>query len=493
MSSKKSSGPPTVRPMIPRADNPQKTEELSIIKPIKIESPKASETDAMISQIVGNYEIREELTKVPYGSIHKCLHISSGLPRTVKILDLKCSESVSMSPKHLEAEVKALRSLDHPNILKIHDIFYLNNKYYTVMEPWDGRLLIDCITEMNHLSESIIADVTFQILSAVAYCHSNNVIHRDLNPKIIFMSDPSHPRLKVAEFGASSFVDPENKLGGKRYSKTYIAPEVPADVYNEKCDMWSVGAILHLLLTGDLPFYNRVNPTKEITELDLDGLSRKGISPDAIDLLSQLLEKDYTRRISAVQALQHLWISKMRASENNSVVLSQTLDGLKKYKKYSDAQDAIREFVAGQIVSFDDSQEIVKAFRAIDTNWDGKISREELLAHYTKSMQEIQAKAVVDQIFETTDRDKSGYIEFAEFVKASMKKKCILSMGNIEKAFKLLDTDNSEKLSKTELQTLLGESADKNLMKLIAEADVNGDGEIDFTEFYNLLKRKYES
>ena len=108
-------------------------------------------------------------------------------------------------------------------------------------------------------------------------------------------------------------------------------------------------------------------------------------------------------------------------------------------------------------------------------------------------MPETQARAVVGHIFETADRDKSGFIEYAEFVKASMKKRHLMSMGNIEKAFKLLDTDNSAQLSKTELQALLGESADKKLMRLIAEADVNGDGEIDFKEFYNLLKKKYES
>ena len=445
------------------------------------------------SKIIGNYEILEEIVKIPYGSINKCIHSTTGLKRTIKSIHIKLSEGISMNPKHLATEIKNLKSLDHPNVLKIHDMFQNDKKFYVVMDPWEGSLLIDSLSELQNISEHIVANIVSQILLAVAYCHSKKVIHRDLNPKIIFISDPSNPKIKISEFGASSFMDPENTFAGKRHSKIYVAPEVFDNFYNEKCDLWSVGVILHLLLVGDLPFHNREHPEKPYDTINTDHLQIKGISWAAIDLLFKLLEKDFSKRISATEALEHDWIKKFRDSQLNNGITINALQELKQFKKHSDAQDALKEFIAGQIVSFDESVDIAKAFKALDTNWDGRISREELLAHYIKTMGETEAKSIVENIFLTVDRDRSGFIEYNEFIKANMKKRYLMSLTNLETAFKLLDSDNSNKLSKTELQNLVGDSGDKDLMKLIAEADTNGDGEIDFKEFYALMRQKYDN
>jgi calcium-dependent protein kinase len=503
ISPKKSSNIQPVRPIVSaQPENPKPESQVLIeniieknnqpkLKDPVIEIPSKSVTEE--KHIVGNYEILEKIAVIPYGEIHKCLHISSGLKRTIKIIDIQPSDSISMNPKHLEMELKSLKSLDHPNLLKIHDMFTIKNKFFVVMEPWEGSLLIDCLSEMSNLNEKVIANIIFQILSAVAYCHTKSVIHRDLNPKIIFISDPSNPNLKISEFGSSAFMDPENKLLGKSYSKTYVAPEVFDNVYNEKCDLWSVGVIMHVLITGEYPYYSRLHPNQMVDKIDAEILEKLGISQYGIDLLSKLLEKDFTKRISAKEALDHNWIHSVRNSNNNTDSVNQTLQGLKKYKNYSMAQDSIREFIASQIVSYEESHSIISAFKAIDTNWDGKISKEELFNYYKTTMPESDAVKAVEHVFETIDRDKSGFIEYAEFVKASMKKKSLISISNIENAFKLLDTDNNSKLSKSELQFLLGENADKEIMTLINEADTNGDGEIDFKEFYSILKKKYQS
>jgi calcium-dependent protein kinase len=169
------------------------------------------------------------------------------------------------------------------------------------------------------------------------------------------------------------------------------------------------------------------------------------------------------------------------------------LEELKKYKKVSVAQDLIKEFIASQIVCYDDSQSVIAAFQKIDANWDGRLSKDELLKHYKESMDEATAQKIVQQIFETADRDKNGYIEYSEFVKASMKAQSLISFTNIDKAFKLLDSDRNLKISSEELKLILEDSSDSNLFKLIKEADKNNDGEIDFSEFYDLIKKNYSS
>ena len=397
-----------------------------------------------------------------------------------------------MSPKHLATEIKNLRSLDHPNILKIHDMFQDRKHFFVVMDPWQGDLLIESLSEIKCISENIIAKIIFQILIGVSYCHSKNVIHRDLNPKLILFYDPSNPKVKILEFGTSSYSDPDNLLAGKMYPKIYIAPEVFTGAYDEKCDLWSVGIILYLLICGELPRVIRLDSEQDDIEINADNLRNKGISEDAIDLILKLLEKDCAKRISAAQALEHDWIKKIEDLQDNKATVANALNKLKEFKKSSDAKDAVKEFIARQILSYEESIEMVNAFKEIDTNWDGKISKEELYIQYAKTMNEIDAKHTVENIFLAVDRDNSGFIEYDEFIKANMQKQYLTSLATIDKTFKLLDTDNNHKLLKSELQILIKDGGDEQLMKLIVEADIDGDGEIDFKEFYALMRKSYD-
>lgn len=465
--------------------------------PVSISAPDSNPkgTENLPRFTVGPYEIYEEIVRLPYGVICKGIHISSKVVRTIKIIDIKPSEGISLNPKHLETELKSLKSLDHPNIVKIHDMFVSGNKFYVAMDPCNGLMLIDYISSQTKITESLIGRILSQILAAVAYCHSKRVIHRDLNPKFIYVTqtDSNNINVKISEFGSSAFMDPENKLCGKMVPKDYTAPEVFENFYNEKCDLWSVGVIFHLLLAGTLPFTSMQVQNNSNEGLDLKTLKSRGFSDEALDLLSRFLEKDFRLRTTANEALEHPWIKKAVQGVDSSRDVRYALEELKKYKKVSDAQDLIKEFIASQIVCYDDSQSVIAAFQKIDANWDGRLSKEELLKHYKESMDEAVAQKIVQQIFETADRDKNGFIEYSEFVKASMKAQSLISFANIDKAFKLLDSDRNLKISSEELKFILEDSSDSNLFKLIKEADKNNDGEIDFGEFYDLIKKSYSS
>lgn len=429
---------------------------------------------------LGDYEVNSQIIKVPYSILYNVKHVTANLPRTLKVVDLSQTEGVSLNPKHLETEIKQLKQLDHINILKIHDMFPLNNKFCIAMEPLDNTvMLFDFINSLNTLKESNVAKIIAQILSAVEYCHSQKVIHRDLNPKLIFVTNRESFHIKISEFGSSAFMDPENNLVGKTFPRIFTAPEVFDNFYNEKCDLWSVGVITVLLLSGKLP-----SPEGELDLIP-------GLNPKAVDLIKKLLNKDFRQRISASEALQHDWI---KSSQNeNSADISQALSMLKDFSKLSFAQDAVREFIASQIITYNDSQHFIENFQKLDSNNDGKITKEELETHYCQTMPKNEAKQMVDTIFEIADKNRNGTIEFGEFVRGCMKKSSLLSISNIEKAFKLLDKNNDQSLSVEELQFLLGESADKAIRQVIVEADTNNDGQISFKEFLKLLKNKYSS
>ena len=441
------------------------------------------------TKLIGNYEILDEIIDVPYGSIHNCNHITTSLKRTIKIIKINSYEGLSINVKEIESKISPLKALDHPNILRIHYIFQSKRSLFLVMDPWEGNLLRDNLLDLMNQGEDIIANVICQILLACAYCHSKKIIHRDLNPKIIFFANIADPIIKVSEFGASSYMDPDNILACRKHSKAYIAPEIFNNVLNEKCDSWSVGIILYQLLTGEIPLLHRLYSEQEDFDL-YNILKGRGISEDASNLLCKLLERDFTKRISATEALEYNWIKKIRDSQYNKIVEIKSLENLEEFQKHPEMQDAVREFMAGRVISIEENNEIANVFKALDSNCDGKISTEELFLYYNHIMNESEAKSIVEKIFMAVDRDNSGFIEFDEFMKANLKDKYLMSFTNIYKAFKLLDIDNSQKLSKTELQTLFEDTGDKKLITLIAEADINGDGEIDFKEFYTLMRQK---
>jgi len=146
---------------------------------------------------------------------------------------------------------------DHPNIMKIFEFASDKTYYYIVSEYIPGGELFDEIIRRKYLTEEGGAYVIRQVVSAAMYCHAKGVVHRDLKPENILIDSISPDgkiNVKVIDFGTALFFSPETKLKETLGTPYYIAPEVLADTYNEKCDVWSIGVILFVLLSGTAPF-----------------------------------------------------------------------------------------------------------------------------------------------------------------------------------------------------------------------------------------------
>ncbi|OMJ74418.1 hypothetical protein SteCoe_26677 [Stentor coeruleus] len=446
--------------------------------------------------IIDLYKLEEIIAILPYGNIVKAVHKSSNLQRSIKILNLKINESIVFNEKHLRLEVQALSRLDHPNILKIFDILHDEMKLYIIMEYWEGGLLFDKIKQEGTLTEKLAGCIMEQILSAVKYCHDNKVIHRDINPKMIYMmNNIGTPHIKIGEFGSSVFIDPEHIIEGKFDSCLFVAPEVATDYYNEKCDIWSVGMIMYALLTGKTPFTDFLtdicDENSKQKPINVKLLEEFNISQLAIDLIVKMLKVDYNQRLSAAEALSHEWFSFIKTdNEQIKMNIYDALDNISCYASTSKLIDAIQEFIARQIISHNESKDMIEVFKALDSNWDGKLSKQELLKYYKRTMPEEDACKLVDDVFHVADSDRSGFIEYSEFLKSSLARHTLVSKQNMEATFKMIDCDNNGKLSRKELESILNGtslSGDKKWMKLLSMADKNHDGEIDLKEFYDIL------
>ena len=159
------------------------------------------------------------------------------------------------------------------------------------------------------LSEPIAANFMRQILSAVAYCHANNIVHRDLKPENLLLDKESHDAtVKVIDFGTSTVHDNQQNLTQRYGTAYYIAPEVLQKDYNEKCDIWSCGVILYILLSGKPPFYGRQD--RDILrrvnkgEYSLKGPEWENISQGAKNFIGKMLDYNPRTRISASKAMQ---------------------------------------------------------------------------------------------------------------------------------------------------------------------------------------------
>lgn len=188
-----------------------------------------------------------------FGEVRKAVHKKSGQPRAVKIINKKCCSPEEQAL--LIEEFNILKQLDHPTIIKVYEVFSDASYMYIVTELCTGGELFDKIQESNHFGEKDAADVMQQVMTAINYLHKNKIVHRDLKPENLLLDSKSaEPVLKLVDFGTSTKFDPNVKMNQKLGTPYYIAPEVLSKNYNEKCDVWSCGVIMYILLCGYPPF-----------------------------------------------------------------------------------------------------------------------------------------------------------------------------------------------------------------------------------------------
>lgn len=264
-------------------------------------------------------------------------------------LALKCIEKKKMytigKPDLLAREVSLTKKANHPNVIRLHEIFETNETLYLVLEYAAGGELFDKIVEETRFPEPVAKIYFMQALYAVEYLHSINITHRDLKPENVLVGDnvediPSngsdieakhHRIIKIADMGLSK-ENVNTKLESFVGTPQYIAPEIIVgkvrhQAYTNKVDMWSLGVILYILLRGRQPFRpdrdDRKDLAKQILDCDFsltDGVWDK-ISSEAKELIQKLLVYDPNKRLSASEALKHPWLCDEEIKEKVKKIL----------------------------------------------------------------------------------------------------------------------------------------------------------------------------
>ena len=272
------------------------------------------------------------------------------------------------------------------------------------------------------------------------------------------------------------------------------ADESQANVgYNEKCDVWSIGVILYILLSGRPPFDGKddkeIVRKVKIGHYDLNLPEFKYVSREAIDMMKRMLTYDPDRRVSAEEAMRHAWITKKAHEDIDPEVTLNALKNLRNFNIEKKLQQATITYLVNQLAQKDDLIELQKAFKVLDMNCDGKLSRDELVDGYRKIYGEL-AESEVDKILARVDANGSGEIDYSEWIVATINKEKLLSKDKLKAAFQLFDRDGSGAISAEEVKQILsrGQKIDERVWRdVIGEVDIDGNGEIDFSEFTQMM------
>jgi len=254
---------------------------------------------------------------------------------------------------------------------------------------------------------------------------------------------------------------------------------------------------MYILLCGYPPF-NGPND-KIIFQRVLEGKFAfpeedwNGISKLAKELITRMLTYDPSKRVATGDSLQHAWFKK-HEGQKSAPNKNNILNNLKNFRSDTKLQKAVILYIISFFDIKDEKDELLKTFKELDLDHDGQLTHDELMIGYSKLMGEHDAKKEVDRIFATIDVNGSGAIDFTEFCVATVNHKKLLTQERLTQVFKMFDTDGSGTISSEEIKNFfsMSETADEGFaQELIEEVDKNGDGEISFAEFKEMMNKMF--
>jgi len=288
---------------------------------VEVEDADVGDDEPLGPRLEDFYVVGKEIGRGAFSTEKEGVNKSTG-----KKVAIKSIKSRYIKNKLLKKEIEIMKKVgNHPNILKLEEVFETKNHLFLVLELVTGGELFDQIVARGEYSEKDASNIVRQIISAVAHLHANGIAHRDLKPQNLLCAGADGDDIRMADFGLSKMFDQGEYLVTCCGSPEYVAPEVlECKPYDKACDLWSVGVITYVLLTGCFPFWDKNNAVlyEKIRRVEYGWPSGSEISPEAKDLIRHLIEKNPEKRFTAEQALQHAWVTGQGVSNTKRLTSS---------------------------------------------------------------------------------------------------------------------------------------------------------------------------
>jgi len=438
----------------------------SIIQPSSSRKPRHKAIIAYLTneRAQGKYEFHYALKSIHLSQVHDITYI-----------------------RELKNEINLMKRLDHCNIVRPLETYEFSGQLYMLMELCSGGDLY----VRDPYTEEQAAHIVESILSAVAYMHEHNIVHRDLKyENVMFVNSSPNAEIKIIDFGLSKKFLPHQKLKAGVGTIYTMAPEVLKKNYTSKADVWSVGVLAYMLLSSQMPFYGRKRRevVKKISKSTFDFKGRRWstISSQAKDFVTELLIQDPTERPTAEEARKALWVntgqssfSSMRTDEGMAVVN----ESMERYSALKILQKLALMVIAHKSTS-EEIGFLRKAFKRYDSEQDGTIS----LVEFKKCLSVHEySESYMEHLFREMDLDGTGEIKYTEFLAASIESTGLITEERLAEAFDRLDGNDSGFITVDNLRAILGDEVSSDYVEgIIAESGIHEDKRISYDEFLSL-------
>jgi calcium-dependent protein kinase len=471
---------------------------------VNLELTKGTRIETVYDHVTDGRIIGSGVSGVVREVVHKNTHIKYAC-KCMSLENVISDAALSQ----LRAEVVILVQLDHPNIVRLEEVYESEAEIYLVFECLKGGELFDRLDEQvdYHYTEATCARLVNQMLCAVRYCHTKGIVHRDLKlENFLFDTAAEDAELKLIDFGLSKhFVcgESHHEPVGTPYT---VSPEVILGAYSEACDLWAIGVLTYLLLSGETPFggcggeslatvRNKILRSKVSFEPEeIWGV----ISDRAKCFINDLLVKDPNCRPTAEQAQKHAWLELGRVKANGvkSLLSPKVVESLVNFKSYDNMRKLVCEIISFTLIP-EQINELRKEFECVDTDRTGEITFESLKSILTDSAASGNMGALTEDevrtIFLSLKMDKKALtIHYHEFIAACLSQ-CDVDERNLRLAFDRIDSERKGFITVDDAMDMMGcDGSEESVRKMFNEAHkkcwASKEAQLSYEDFVRLMK-----
>ncbi|XP_063788014.1 calcium/calmodulin-dependent protein kinase type II subunit beta isoform X17 [Pseudophryne corroboree] len=297
------------------------------------------------TRFTDEYQLYEEIGKGAFSVVRRCVKLCTGHEYAAKIINTK--KLSARDHQKLEREARICRLLKHPNIVRLHDSISEEGFHYLIFDLVTGGELFEDIVAREYYSEADASHCLHQILESVCFTHSCDIVHRDLKPEnLLLASKCKGAAVKLADFGLAIEVQGEQQAWfGFAGTPGYLSPEVlRKEAYGKPVDIWACGVILYILLVGYPPFWDedqhKLYQQIKAGAYDFPSPEWDTVTPEAKNLINQMLTINPAKRITAHEALKHPWVCQ-RSTVASMMHRQETVECLKKFNARRKLKGAI--------------------------------------------------------------------------------------------------------------------------------------------------------
>ena len=491
------------------------------------------------------YEILETIGSGSFGVVKKVrLKSNPDTIRSMKIISKKFLLK-GVDDANLIEEIFILKNLDHPNIMKLYECFVDSDNFYIISEFCDQGDLLGKMEKLGTMNQIVVKFIMDQIFNAVAYLHSKGVLHGDIKLENVLLytttknanqrftminkelemhksierdlnkyfkkdskffkrkdvvEDMTNYEIKLIDFGCSKLFSKKKhkKISGIIGTSLYCSPEVVDDLYDEKCDEWSCGVLMYILLCGEPPFPGETEEEifEKVKKCDYNFKNPKfkNVSENCKDLIKKLLQPNITKRIKASEALRHPFFTEA-FNPNKALTQNKDLSVLNNIINIrpppSKFHEAITAFLCVNYINKDEEKKLREVFRYIDKDGKNLLSKKSI----DKCLKEngyLVTNEQLEIIIKSFDSDSNGTIEYQEFLRGVCDKESLFCNNNLKSTFDCIDEGMKGYINSNDIKNFIFKDMEVNnkiLKDYLNQFGMKIEDKLTYDDFVYLIKK----